>query len=200
MGYREKIMDMESWLRSQTYEIVEEPYIDASIPIPYLDNKIPAFLYTIYSDYNYAFVPMSYKDYGILEDMGYTPIKLGYENSNGPVLSASGDLRIYLILKKDSNVDVSYHYFLIKLKEYLDVYFDDVSISNNDILIDNKKVVGGAMVEYKGMIIFVFQINFVNKKNDILKICNYLKKEPGYIDSIILNPEQVKNEFLSWLV
>ena len=173
---------IDTWIKSQKYEIVEEPEITPNIPIPYLENKTPAFLYTIKCDYNYAFVPMSYTDYDVLEQCGYTPVKLGYENSNGPVLSASGDLRIYLILKKNKDVQISYHYFLIKLMDYLDNYFDDVSISNNDILIDGKKVIGGAAIEHSGMQIFVFQINFINKENEISKICNLKKKRPGYID------------------
>lgn len=190
---------IDTWIKSQKYEIVEEPEITPNIPIPYLENKTPAFLYTIKCDYNYAFVPMSYTDYDVLEQCGYTPVKLGYENSNGPVLSASGDLRIYLILKKNKDVQISYHYFLIKLMDYLDNYFDDISISNNDILIDGKKVIGGAAIEHSGMQIFVFQINFINKENEISKICNLKKKRPGYIDSNIVTAEQIKDEFLSWL-
>lgn len=190
---------IDSWIKSQDYKIVEEPEINTDIPIPYLRDRIPAFLYTINCDYNYAFIPMSYTDYGLLEQSGYIPVKLGYENSNGPVLSVSGDLRIYYILNKSDDVDISYHYFLIKLREYLDIYFDDVSISNNDILIGKKKVLGGAMIEYNGMLIVVFQINFVNKENDIKKLCPYLKKIPGYIDSSVVTAEQVKDEFLSWI-
>lgn len=191
--------DIDSWVKSQNYEIVEEPEINADVPIPYLKSQTPAFLYTINCAYNYAFVPKSYTDYKPLEEIGYVPVKLGYENSNGPILSANGDLRIYLIMKKNDEIKLSYHYFLIKLKKYLDKYFEDVSISNNDILIDRKKVLGGAMIELNGMLIVVFQINFVNKEKDIVHLCNYLKKTPGYIDSNVVTAEQVKDEFLSWI-
>lgn len=200
MDIKQKSILVDSWLKSQDYQIVEEPEINANIPLPYLASKTPAFLYTINCDYNYAFVPMSYNNYKPLEDLGYTPVKLGYENSNGPILSASGDLRIYLIINKNKDIEVSYHYFLIKLREYLDIYFDDVSISNNDILIGGKKVLGGAMIEHNGMLVVVFQINFVNKENDINKVCPYLKKKPGFIDSSVVTAEQVKDEFLSWLI
>ena len=105
--------------------------------------------------------------YELLEQYGYTPVKLGYENSNGPILSANGDLRIYLILKKNEHIEITYHYFLIKLKEYLDGYFDNVAISNNDILINGEKVLGGAMIEHNGLLIVVFQINFINKRGEI---------------------------------
>ena len=187
------------WVKSQNYEIVEEPVINADVPVPYLTNGTPAFLYTINCVYNYAFIPMSYTNYELLEQYGYTPVKLGYENSNGPILSANGDLRIYLILKKNECIEITYHYFLIKLKEYLDGYFDDVAISNNDILINGEKVLGGAMIEHNGLLIVVFQINFINKREDIINICGITPKIPGCIDSSVVTAEQIKNEFLSWL-
>ena len=199
MDLNEKFRVIDSWLKSQDYVIVEEPEINANIPIPYLAKKIPAFLYTINCDYNYAFVPMSYTDYQPLIDLGYTPVKLGYENSNGPILSASGDLRIYIIMNKCKEVEVTYHYFLIRLKSYFDEYFDDVSISNNDILIGGKKILGGAMIEHNGMLVVVFQINFVNKEEQIKKVCILKKKMPGYIDTSVVTAERVKDEILSWL-
>lgn len=199
MDNRHKKIDVDTWLKSQNIEVICTNGIDPSMSAPYLDKKTPAFFYTINCDHNYAFVPIGYNDYDLLKKMGYVSIELGYENSNGPVLSVNGDLRIYLILNKDKNVDITYHYFLIKMRSFLDTYFDDVSISNNDILIDRKKVVGGAMIELNGMLVVVFQINFVNKEDDIYKVCPYLKKEPGYIDPNILSPEELKDEFLSWI-
>lgn len=187
------------WVKSQDYDIVEEPEINADVPVPYLTNGKPAFLYTINCEYNYAFVPMSYTNYDLPEQYGYTPVKLGYENSNGPILSSDGDLRIYLILKKNDYIEITYDYFLNKLKEYLDRYFDSVEISNNDIMIDGKKVLGGAMIEHNGLYIVVFQINFVDKADDIINICGSSPKIPGYIDSSTVQAEQIKNEFLTWL-
>ena len=195
--YRKDAKDY--WVKSQNYEVVEEPVINANVPVPYLTNGIPAFLYTINCEYNYAFIPISYTNYELLEQYGYTPVKLGYENSNGPILSANGDLRIYLILKKNEHIEITYHYFLIKLKEYLDGYFDDVAISNNDIMINGEKVLGGAMIEHNGLLIVVFQINFINKREDIINICGITPKIPGCIDSSVVTAEQIKNEFLSWL-
>ena len=85
------------------------------------------------------------------------------------------------------------------MREFLDTYFDEVSISNNDILIDRRKVVGGAMIEIRGVLVVVFQINFVDKEDDIYKVCPYLKKEPGYIDPKVLSPEELKDEMISWI-
>lgn len=199
MATGQKHIDVDAWLKSQNVEIVPSHHIDPSMSESYLANKTPAFFYAIDCDNNYAFVPKGYDDYTILEEMGYVPIKLGYENSNGPVLSVNGDLRVYIILKKDNDVDITYHYFLIKMREFLDTYFDEVSISNNDILIDRRKVVGGAMIEIRGVLVVVFQINFVDKEDDIYKVCPYLKKEPGYIDPKVLSPEELKDEMISWI-
>jgi hypothetical protein len=187
------------WVKSQNYEVVEEPVINVDVPVPYLTNQTPAFLYTINCTYNYAFIPTSYNNYDLIEQYGYTPVKLGYENSNGPILSSNGDLRIYLILKKNEHIEITYHYFLIKLKEYFDRYFDNVEISNNDILINGEKVLGGAMIEYNGLLIVVFQINFVDKREDIISICGITPKIPGCVDSSVVTAEQIKNEFLLWL-
>lgn len=187
------------WVKSQNYEIVKEPVINADVPVPYLNSKTPAFLYTIDCEYNYAFIPASYDNYDLIREYGYTPVKLGYDNSNGPILSSDGDLRIYLILPKHDYIDITYSYFLSKFKTYFDRYFDNVVSSNNDILIDGNKVLGGSLFEYNDMLIIVFQINFVNKREDILNICGISLKTPGYIDSSIVTAEQTKNEFLTWL-
>jgi hypothetical protein len=185
-------------LKSQNYEIVEEPEINANIPVPYLENEIPAFLYTINCETNYAFLPLSWTDYTLIERYGYTPVKLGYDNSNGPILSANGDLRIYFIYPK--TIDLSYNYFANKLVEYLSNYFDNVLLDNNDIMIDNTKVIGGADTVMNNMRIVVFQINFVDKTEAIQNICPARSKQPGYIDSSIVTAEQIKNEFLTWLM
>ena len=187
------------WVKSQNYEIVEEPEINADVPVPYLNSKTPAFLYTINCAYNYAFIPSSYDNYDLIREYGYTPVKLGYDNSNGPILSSDGDLRIYLILPKHDYIDITYGYFLSKFKTYFDGYFDNVVSSNNDILIDGNKVLGGSLFEYNDMLIIVFQINFVDKREDILNICGISPKTPGYVDSSIVTAEQTKNEFLTWL-
>lgn len=35
--------EIDYWIKSQNYEIVEEPVINADVPVPYLTNGIPAF-------------------------------------------------------------------------------------------------------------------------------------------------------------
>ena len=184
-------------LKLQDFEIVEEPEINANIPIPYISGNKPAFLYAINCGVNYAFVPNRINDYNVIIEHGYTPVKLGYESSNGPILSSDGDLRIYLLYPM--SIDLSYEYFSKKMVAFLKNYFDDVKFDSNDIMLNDKKIIGGACTTMNNMRIVVFQVNFVDKSSDIEAICGPTKKLPGFIDSSIISAENFKNEFLTWL-
>ena len=197
-NYDDYFSDLQEYLlKIQDYEIVEEPEINASIPLPYLKSNKPAFLYTINCGVNYAFVPNRIYDYEIIEKYGYTPVKLGYDSSNGPILSSDGDLRIYLLYPV--SINLFYEYFSNKIVSFLSNHFENVRLDNNDIMLDNKKIIGGASTIVNNMRIVVFQVNFVDKLSDIQAICGITNKVPGYIDSSIVSAEDVKNEFLSWL-
>ena len=187
-------------LKHLKYEIVEEPEITQQVPIPYLQNKQNAFLYTIDCSVNYGFVSSNFdKDKeSILLEYNYIPTYLGYENSKGPILSNDQDLRIYLIV--DETIKIPYNYFLNKLCEYLKNYYQNTVIDNNDIMINGKKVCGNISINYNNMDIFMFQINFVDKAAAVKAICGPSVKIPGFIDSSIVSQQQIKNEFLSWLV
>ncbi len=184
-------------LRTQNYSIVEEPEINANIPKPYLEGKIPAFLYTIECPENYAFITNDFNNLSVLERYNYTPVRLGYNVSRGPILSSSGDLRIYLIIPGEIEVDIDY--FTSLSTSYLGDYFDNVTSDKNDILISGRKVCGGVQMSYGGMKIFLFQFTFIDKTQIIEEVCGVSEKKPGFIDPSVLSQEQLKNEFLSWL-
>jgi hypothetical protein len=74
-----------------------------------------------------------------------------------------------------------------------------VRLDNNDIMMDDKKIIGGASTVVNNMRVVVFQVNFVDKLSDIQAICGITNKVPGYIDSSIISAVEFKNEFLSWL-
>lgn len=197
-NYEEYYIDLQEYLlKAQNYEIVEEPEINANIPVPYITSNTSAFLYAINCNVNYAFVPNRINDYTTIESHGYTPVKLGYESSNGPILSCDGDLRIYLMFP--ANIDISYSYFSVKMSQLLSNYYEDVSTDNNDVMVNGKKVIGGASTIMNNMRIVVFQINFVDKLAAIQDICGISDKVPGHIDSSVISPEEFKNEFLKWL-
>ena len=187
-------------ITSQDYVVVEEPYINIEVALPYMQAEKPALLYAINCGEKYGFVPNSYDNESLLLQYGYKQIKLGYDNSNGPILSADGDLRIFIVLKKHPYIDIDNLFFHKKLKNLLLQYYDDVKIDNNDILINDKKICGGIINNYNSnILIVVFQINFIDKYNDIINICGKSQKIPGFIDNKLLDAEKIKNEFIKWL-
>lgn len=197
-NYDDYYSDLQEYLlKIQDYKIVEEPYIDPSLHNPYILNKVPAFLYQIHCDTNYAFVTNNFDKEEILKNYNYQICKLGYDFSSGPIISESGDLRLDLIYP--IQIELKADYFLSKLANYFKKYYDDVKVDNNDILIDGKKVCGSVMFCYNEMKVLLLQINFVDKKDVIQDICGITDKVPGHIDSSIVSAEDVKNEFLSWL-
>jgi hypothetical protein len=73
-NYGDYYSDLQEYLlKTQDYEVVEEPEINADVPLPYLTTRKSAFLYTINCGVNYAFVPNRINDYAVIEEYGYTP-------------------------------------------------------------------------------------------------------------------------------
>lgn len=192
--YRDK---QEYLLRHTEYVVVEEPRIGEDVPVEYIQNKQPAFLYTINCPESYAFVPMEFNDKEILDKYGFTMLKLGYSTEHGIILSIDGDLRIYLIIPE--SIDIRSTYFLSKMQVYLSSYFNNVRVDGNDIIIDNKKICGMAEAEYNDCRILLFQISYNDNAEMIREICGESIKTPGYIDSSVLPAITLKNEILSWL-
>ena len=187
-------------ITSQDYIVVEEPYISIELALPYMQSETPALLYAINCGEKYGFVPNSYDNESLLSKYGYKQIKLGYDNSNGPILSSDGDLRIFIVLNKHPYIDIDNLFFHKKLKNFLLQYYDNVKIDNNDILINDKKICGGIINNYNSnILVVVFQINFIDKYNDIINICGKSQKTPGFIDNKLLDAEKIKNEFIKWL-
>ena len=196
--YEEYWNDVQEYkLKIQNYKIFEEPYIDPSMPNPYLNNKQSAFLYTINCETDYAFVKNNFDKEEILKNYNYQVCRLGYEFSSGPIISSNGDLRIYLIYP--IQIELDHLYFLNKVANYLKQYFDDVQGDKNGISINNKKVCGSVMFHYNEMKILLMQINFIDKTDIIQEICGVNDKVPGYINPNILTAEKLKDEFISWL-
>ena len=183
--------------KTQTFVIEEEPYIDLAFTEKYYKDGIPAFLYTINCHEDYAFIPNDFENIEILEEHNLVPLKIGYDARNGVIISSSGDLRIYLIY--DGNIEVPYDIFMKFLKDVLDEYYDNVVVDNNDILINNKKVIGSVAFQYAGMNTIVFQCTFNDRVELIREICGTTPKVPGFIDKNIISPEILKDRFVEWL-
>lgn len=184
-------------LSHQNYEVVEEPYIGEDVPVEYIMGKRPAFLYTIDCGTSYAFIPFGYEDDGTIEGKGFEIVSLGYNAEHGVILSFDGDLRIYLIIPHE--IDINSDYFLQRIAEYLTENYKTCIVDKNDLMIEGKKVAGAAQISYNNMKMMLFQITFNNNKEIITEVCGTQTKEPGFIDKNILSPYTLKNEILGWL-
>lgn len=184
-------------LKHQNYEVVEEPYIGENVPVEYVMGRRPAFLYTIDCGTSYAFIPLGYEDDGTIAENGFETVSLGYNAEHGVILSFDGDLRIYLIIPHE--IDIDSDYFNNRIAEYLTENYKKCVVDNNDLMIEGGKVAGSAQISYNGMKIMLFQITFNDNRELIKRICGTQTKEPGFIDKDILSPYKLKNEILGWL-
>lgn len=121
--------------------------------------------------------------------------------SNGGTLVASdGELSIGVCMPFFDGLSGSY--MLLKLKNILDKYYDDVMVDNNDILINGKKVCGTTVYPTSEIFGFLAQFSFDDKTELISKICYPSEsgsgKVVGYIDK--LTREELRKEVLEWLL
>lgn len=184
-------------MKSLKYVIDEVPNIREDCYVKYLQNQIPAVVYNIHSDNNFAFVPNSFDKDELLAQYNIIPQRMNYEADYGVIITADGDLKMVIIMPED--IDIDKNYFLYKLKDYLSKYFDNVRIDNNDILIDNKKVIGTGVTDINHMNVYMFQITFIDRSKLIKQICTTSIKEPGNINVDILSQEKLLSEIISWL-
>lgn len=184
-------------MKSTEYIIDEVDNVSEDCYVKYLQQRIPALVYNIHSDNNFAFVPNSFDKDELLAQYNIIPQRMNYDANNGVIITADGDLKMVIIMPDD--IDIDKKYFLYKLRDYLSNFFNDVIIDNNDILINNKKVIGSGVTDINNMYVYMFQITFVDRTELIRQICTTSIKEPGFIDSNILPQENLLNEIISWL-
>lgn len=123
-----------------------------------------------------------------------------YGTFGGAVVVSPGDYNIGVILPP--TIKVNSNFFLNNITLILKKYFENVKVDNNDILIDNKKVLGSANFGNEEYFFFVAQISFSDKTELIQSICGDIDengKQPGYINPNILSSNQLKEELLIWL-
>ena len=120
--------------------------------------------------------------------------------AGGTIIIGPEDSFIFFTAKDISAKKLS-KFFLKKFKTLLDEYFDDVTIQNNDILINNEKVIGIVSEDIKNHCsYFCFFASFQDRKELINNLISKNGKNPGYINSSILSKEVFEKEVLSWLV
>lgn len=123
-----------------------------------------------------------------------------YGTFGGAVVVSPGDYNIGIVVP--IKLDLNSNFFLNNIALILNKYFENVKVDNNDILINNKKILGSAGFGNEEFFFFVAQISFSDKSELIQKICGDIEeggKQPGYINSDILSSNQLKEELLTWL-
>lgn len=123
-----------------------------------------------------------------------------YGTFGGAVVVSPGDYNIGVVIPIKLNLNSTF--FLNNIALILKRYFENVKVDNNDILIDNRKVLGSANFGNEEYFFFVAQISFSDKTELIQSICGDIDengKQPGYINPNILSSNQLKEELLIWL-
>lgn len=143
---------------------------------------------------NFAWVPLSWDNYELFLNNNITPYKIGYDCDGGVIIGGREDLSILISydidnLSMDMFVDIFYK-IIIK-------YFPNAIIDNNDILIDNKKVMGCVSMLRNGIFCFMAFFSFCDRSDLINILCpSKSNKRTGYIDTNILSKNALKEELL----
>lgn len=129
-------------------------------------------------------------------ELGYEIIPLDYNGGN--IITGVGDFNFIFVCKKVDGIGTQW--FMEKFAAYFSRFFGDVVCNENDILINGKKVMGSMQRETETMYEFATQISFVDRSEDIYKICPPTgAKKPSAIPSGFFTCDDLRNEVLSWL-
>jgi len=122
-----------------------------------------------------------------------------YNSFGGNIVATAEDYGMVFLIPSEINMSESF--VLEKVARILTKYFNNVNIEGNDILINNKKVIGSGSLIVNDMFLMLFYFSMEDKGDLIVNICGEPTsgKAPGHIDSQILPLETLKEELLSWL-
>ena len=131
------------------------------------------------------------------EKYNIKPYDLHY--NGGIIISGPEDLSIAIIMPKIQNI--SSLYFLNKIDSFFKKYFNDNSyIDNNDLIINNKKVMGSMNMYTDITFVFAAQFSFEDRSEIINVLCPpHGGKTPGAIDANIVTKQMLTQEIKSWL-
>lgn len=135
-------------------------------------------------------------DMDLCSELNIDILTLNYFGGN--IVSGPGDFSMGLLVPK--TIDVTFEYFLNRYANFYKKFFSDVTIDNNDILINNKKIQGSIFFDSNDMYFFGTAISFIDRTNLIKKICKKQSvKIPGYINKNILSKDTLYREVSSWV-
>jgi len=166
-----------------------------------IDNKETC-AYFMDDPKTFAFVPMSWDDQERFSEYGITGYKLFYdtEPGRGIIIVSPGDLSFLAMRPYDETKTICGE-FEEDMIDFIKSRFPNAQFNGNDIVINNRKIIGTASNIIDGMSLFMFIASFNDNSELISELCNpgHDNKIPSYIDSSILSKEEFKNEIISWL-
>ncbi len=123
-----------------------------------------------------------------------------YNSFGGNIVATKEDYGLVIITP--ASIDISQQLILNRFIKILQKYFNnDFIIQDNDVLMDNRKIIGSGNFGNNGISIMLFYFSMSDKGELIQNICGepLTNKTPGHIDATILPTEQLVKELLSWL-
>lgn len=122
-----------------------------------------------------------------------------YDSFGGNIVATEGDYSFALFIPE--SIDISTDFVLARIKDILSKHLDGVTIDNNDILVDGKKVAGTTSFGTNDIYFLICHFSMSSKGKLIENICGKptTNKEPGYIDTKALTTNELMGELLSWL-
>lgn len=102
--------------------------------------------------------------------------------AGGTIIGDEGDLSIGIFYP--NKIDVNSNYFLDIIGEALSLFNIQSTVDNNDLMVDNKKVLGSATLSTENYNAFVSYLSFSDKAELIKEICGENAKAPGFINGV----------------
>ena len=171
---------------------------DASIALETAIKNNKTGVWYTYSDGLYAFHGSDEIDYDLCSKIGIVIADMDYKG--GTIIGGPNDLGIEFLVPRE--VEMYPNDFMNKFYRIIKKYFpnDEVIISGNDILLNNKKVLGSMTRSLSKISVWAAQLSFDNHQETINLICNKKStKDPGYMDKNILSRDIVLKEVSEWL-
>lgn len=156
--------------------------------------------YSIFIPYGegiYAYHGSDKIDLNKCEELNVQIIDLNYQG--GTIIGSEKDFSIMALIPL--SIGINSQDILNAIKNILDKYLTNIEIQGNDILYQNKKILGSMSRHVNECFVWACQVSFEDYSDIIEKICNKKSlKQPSFIPQDLLTKNQFEKEVLSWFL
>ncbi len=153
-------------------------------------------IYISYGEGIHAYHGNKEIDYELCENLRVRVVELNY--SGGTIIGSGNDFSIIIIFPV--MMSMCHNFIIENFEKILSKYLDNITINNNDILMNGDKIAGSMTRDCKNGFIWATQISFQDYTEYIKKICNKPQfKKPSYVNSSILTRDLLEKEVVAWL-